>query len=100
VLKAEAANNPDAERRDEVEVLLSLATEVLTLDRRTVQRAKMLEAAGYGAFDALHLSVAESGSADVLLTTDDRFIKRAGRGTGSPRIRIRNPVEWLRETLV
>ncbi len=97
VLKAEIANNPNAERRHEVEVLLSLAAETLSLDRATVERANELESAGYGAFDALHLSVAESGSAAVFLTTDDRLIKLAARGTGSPRIRVLNPVEWLRE---
>ena len=50
-----------------------------------------------GAFAALHLSSAEAGEANVLLTTDDRFIKRAGRRAGSPRVRVVNPVEWLRE---
>ena len=93
-------NNPDVERRHEVEILLLWATATLTLDFKVVERAKQLEAAGYGAFDALHLDVAESGSVDVLLTTDDRFIKLAGRGVGSPRIRILNPIEWLKELVV
>lgn len=75
-LRTELANNPDAERRNEAEVLLSLATETLSLGGDIVQRAQALEAAGYGAYDALHLSAAESGAADVLLTTDDQFIKR------------------------
>ena len=97
VLKIETSNNPDAERRQEVEVLLSLATDTITLDSQIIRRATELEAAGYGAFDALHLSSAEAGGADVLLTTDDRFAGRAGRGLGSPRVRVLNPVEWLRE---
>ena len=97
VLKAETSNNPDAERRHEVEVLLSLATDTITLDSQIIRRATELEAAGYGAFDALHLSSAEAGMADVLLTTDDRFIRRADRAVGSPRVRVLNPVEWLRE---
>jgi predicted nucleic acid-binding protein len=96
-LKAETSNNPDAERRYEVEVLLLLATNTIPLDSQIIQRAKELEAVGYGAFDALHLSTAEAGSADVPLTTDDRFIKRAARAVGSPRVRVLNPVEWLRE---
>jgi predicted nucleic acid-binding protein len=96
-LEAETTNNPDAERRCEVEVLLSLATYTIPLNSQIVQRAKELEAVGYGAFDALHLSAAEAGMADVLLTTDDRFIKRAVRAVGSPLVRVLNPVEWLRE---
>jgi predicted nucleic acid-binding protein len=97
VLQAETANNPDTDRRYEVEVLLLLATDTIPLDSQIIQRAKELEAVGYGAFDALHLSTAEAGNAQVLLTTDDRFIKRAARAVGSPRIRVLNPVEWLRE---
>ena len=96
-LEAETGNNPDAERRYEVEVLLLLATNTIRLDSQIIQRAQQLEALGYGAFDALHLSTAEAGNAEILLTTDDRFLKRAARGVGSPRVRILNPVEWLRE---
>jgi predicted nucleic acid-binding protein len=99
-LKAETSNNPDAERRYEVEVLLSLAADTIPLDSQVIQRAMELEAVGYGAFDALHLATAEAGIAEVLLTTDDRFIKRAGRAIGSPRVRVLNPVEWLREQRV
>jgi len=96
VLKAEMENDPDANRRRETAVLLLMASRTIPLDGRAVERAKALEAAGYGAFDALHLSVAESGGASVLLTADDRFIKRAARGMGSPRIPVLNPVEWIR----
>ena len=96
-LKAETGNNPDAERRYEVEVLLSLATNTIPLDSQIIQRAMELEAVGYGAFDALHLSTAEASHTDALLTTDDRFIKRAAHAVGSPRVRVLNPVEWLRE---
>ena len=99
-LRAETSNNPDVDRRYEVELLLSLATETIPLDNQIIQRASELEAFGYGAFDALHLSTAEAGMAAVLPTTDDRFIKRAARALGSPRIRILNPVEWMREQRV
>jgi predicted nucleic acid-binding protein len=96
VLRAELENDPDRIRRSETEVLLLMASRTIPLDGSSVERAKALEAAGYGAFDALHLSVAESSGAAVLLTTDDRFIKRAARGMGSPRIPVLNPVEWIR----
>lgn len=96
-LKFEISLNPDAERRYEVEVLLLLATNTVPLDNQITQRAEELAALGYGAFDALHLSAAEAGNAEALLTTDDRFIKRAARAVGSPRVRVLNPVEWLRE---
>jgi len=60
------------------------------------ERAKVLHAAGYGAFDALHLAHAEADGVEALLTTDDRFIKRAQRGLGNPLVRVVNPVDWLR----
>jgi len=96
-LEAETSNSPDPERRDAVQVLLLLATKTIPLDDHIIRRAKELEDFGYGAFDALHLSSAEAGAAEVLLTTDDRFLRRARRGIGSPRVRVLNPVEWLRE---
>lgn len=96
-LELETSNNPNVERRCEIGVLMLLATETVALDVQTIRRARELEEAGYGAFDALHLSSAEAGNADVLLTTDDRFLKRATRGIGSPRVRVLNPVNWLRE---
>ena len=68
-LRAETGNNPGAERRYEVEVLLLLATDTILLDSQIIRRANELEAVGYGAFDALHLSSA---------------------------LRVLNPVEWLR----
>ena len=48
-------------------------------------------------FDALRLAAAESAGADVLLSIDDRLIKRAARGVGTPRIPVRNPVSWSKE---
>lgn len=65
---------------------------------RVLIRARQLEAAGYGGFDALHLACAEAAHADVLLTTDDNFVKRAARGKGKPLVPVRNPVSWLEET--
>jgi predicted nucleic acid-binding protein len=97
VLKFETSNNSNVGRSDEIEVLMLLATETVSLDVQTIHRAKEFEAAGYGAFDALHLRSAEAGTADVLLTTDDRFLKRATRRIGSPRVRVLHPVKWLRE---
>lgn len=97
VLEAEIRNNPNVERRRQAEVLLLLATKTILLNAGIVQRALRLEAEGHGAFDALHLSTAEAGGVDVLLTTDDRFIKRTARAISPSRVRVLNPVQWLRE---
>lgn len=61
------------------------------------ERARRLAAMGFGAFDALHVACAERAGADVLLTTDDRFVNRAARHTAEIRVRVVNPVVWLTE---
>jgi predicted nucleic acid-binding protein len=96
-LEDEARRTPAMERRVEVETLLSLASSTVAVDDAVAQRARELAIAGYGLFDALHLAAAESAGADVLLSTDDRFIKRAARDMGNPRIPVRNPVSWSKE---
>ena len=98
VLEAEIRRNPDEGGRKDALRLLSLAGELLKPHRGSIERAIALQALGYGAFDALHLVCAEQASVDVLLTTDDRFIKQAGRGLGKPTIEVLNPVKWLQET--
>jgi predicted nucleic acid-binding protein len=98
VLEAEIRRNPNGEGRNDALALLSFAGELLRPHQVSIERARALEAIGYGAFDALHLACAEQAAIDVLLTTDDRFIKQAGRRLGKPAIRVLNPVNWLQET--
>jgi len=63
--EAETSNNPDPERRHEVEVLLSFSDRHNPAGCRIIRRATELEATGYGGFDALHMSSAEAAVADV-----------------------------------
>lgn len=64
-----------------------------------IARARQLEALGFHGMDALHLACAESGDADVFLTTDDRLLARAVRLAAQLRIRVVNPVSWIEETV-
>jgi len=80
VLDEEIESCPLPERKWENRAVLALASELIETDARLLERVQVLQSAGYGAFDALHLSSAESGRADVLLTTDDKFVRRAARG--------------------
>lgn len=97
VLEEEVRRNPSMERRVEAQTLLSLAETRIEVDGKIALRAQTLAGLGYGPFDALHLAAAESVSADALLTTDDRLLKRAASKSGSPQIRVRNPVSWIKE---
>jgi predicted nucleic acid-binding protein len=98
-LADEINRNPHMERRLENAALLKLAIQIISVDQETAGRAKHFEAAGYGAFDALHLACAEAAQVDVLLTTDDGFVRKASRRDGNPRVRVRNPVSWSKGNL-
>jgi predicted nucleic acid-binding protein len=95
VLETEIMRTPDRQRREDILALLRFADEHPRLSPQTILRAAALEQAGYGAFDGLHLAIAEDSGADVLLTTDDRFIRQGRRGVGNPAIPVMNPVNWL-----
>jgi predicted nucleic acid-binding protein len=99
VLFAEIVKNPRVERKQENAALLAHATKTIEVSGPIAERARKLQPVGYGAFDALHLACAEASGADVLLTTDDAFIRRASRGDGSPQVDVRNPLFWSREVL-
>lgn len=85
------------ERRVEAQTILSLAVTRIEIDEAAALRAGNLVGLGYGPLDALHLAAAESTGADVLLTTDDRLLKRMARRLGNPRIPVRNPLSWIKE---
>lgn len=96
-LDDEVRRNPAMDRRVEAQTTLSLAVTSIKIDEDIALRAQSLVGLGYGPFDALHLAAAESAGADVLLTTDDRFLKRTARKLGNPRIPVRNPLSWIKE---
>ena len=96
-LDDEVRRNPSTERRVEAQTTLSLAVTSIEIDEAIAVRARNLVGLGYGPFDALHLAAAESVGADVLLTTDDRLLKRTARRLGNPRIPVRNPLSWIKE---
>ena len=94
-LELENDNNPDAARRNRVRDMLLPAISTQRVGEDEAGRAGILSPMGFGAYGALHLACAEAAGADVLLTTDDRFVKTAARVRKELRIRVRNPVLWL-----
>jgi predicted nucleic acid-binding protein len=90
----EIERNPEVERRLENTALLVLASERIEVDDSIAARAASLQIAGYGPYDALHLACAEAAQVDVLLTTDDAFIRKASRRDGNPLVAVLNPLFW------
>lgn len=97
VLNLEVSRNPDPERRRDAESLLVFANEILAPSSSTADLARRIQELGIGSFDALHVAIADESGADVLLTTDDDLLRRSRRNRGLLRVRVENPVSWLRE---
>jgi predicted nucleic acid-binding protein len=99
VLDYEIEQTPNPERKLRVKLLTTMVARTVPVEATAEARARELEEMGFHALDALHLSCAESGGAEVLLTTDDRLIRLAGRFSDELRIRVANPLRWLQERI-
>ena len=97
VLVNEISKTPNKTLRTEMEGLLDLADQNITVGARETTRGTKLESLGFKWLDALHIACAESGRADVLLTTDDRMLRRAKQFHLQLHVRIENPYTWLEE---
>lgn len=94
-VEAELEKMRDLEKLDSIVKLLKIATTNIVIDQMIDQRSKQLETLGFGLYDSFHIACAETAEVDVLLTTDDRLIKRAIRYQDQLRVIINNPVNWL-----
>jgi hypothetical protein len=97
VVDLEIDQTPDPERRRRVQSLASHAHRSVAVGQSETERAQQFEAWGFPSFDALHIACAESGGADIFLTTDDRLLHRSATYTKQLRVRVENPLTWLRE---
>ena len=97
VLDYEIERTPNAERRLRVKLLTTVTAHTISVESTEEARARQLEEMGFHALDALHLSCAESGGAEVFLTTDDRLLRLAVRFSAQLRVRVVNPLIWLQE---
>jgi predicted nucleic acid-binding protein len=94
-LHLELSRNPDPVKRADSLALLPLASGLVPASPSTFQRARSLQAEGYGVFDALHLAICEENNVDSLITVDDRFLRRASLRLRGTRPEVINPVDWL-----
>lgn len=89
-LDFENSRNPFEEHMYAIREWRKLAVSCVMADAEVVKLAREAMAFGISGYDALHVASAIVGKADILVTTDDRFIKRMrqfGRG------RVLFPVE-------
>lgn len=99
ILLYELGQNHDVENRQRTLSFVSLAQQVVETTEKILSRAEELEETGFDSYDAIHLSSAEDGKADVFLTTDDQILKVATRKKSLFSFTVENPVKWLEEVL-
>ena len=97
VLRYEVDQIPDSERRRRVAAILGFAEESQLTRTETAARAQVFQSLALNVVDALHIACAEQAGCDVLLTTDDRMLGAARRNTDQLHVRVRNPIDWVRE---
>ncbi|MCL4506018.1 MAG: PIN domain-containing protein [Chloroflexi bacterium] len=97
VLDFEISRTPDQERRRRVQAIISGVQERIALGESEIERTLQINALGFDAFDAAHIACAESGLADILLTTDDRLIRKGSSYRDQLHVRVENPMVWLAE---
>lgn len=79
-----------------ISLYMQAVTETVAINEEVINRAKgIMEQANIKQMDALHLSCAISGNADIFLTVDDKLIK-ACRGLELEMV-VANPVCWESE---
>ena len=94
-LAFEVDNNRDVSQRVEMKSQMDGAYIDVSISEIERTRGRDLEKLGFKRSDALHLACAESGNADIFLTTDDRLLRRAKRLSAKLYVRVENPYEWL-----
>jgi len=98
VLDDEISKIANFVKKLKVMMLYSSTSTHIELDNEIIGRAKELQLSGnLKPFDALHLASAEYGGADILLTTDKKFLNRAKESDA--KIRVENPAVWLMEVM-
>ena len=97
ILEDEVNADADSERRSRVKSVMEYVHYTLSIGAAEEIRAEELENLGFKHYDALHIACAESGRADVLLTTDDKLLNRSTRFRSQLRVRVENPYIWLQE---
>jgi predicted nucleic acid-binding protein len=95
----ELGNISNAKKRDDIETFFNRTKNtyyVITADIDI--RAQALQTDGLGRLDSYHLAIAEAAGVDVLLTTDEPFVRICARKNLSS-VRVINPLNFLQEVI-
>lgn len=90
---------PAPMRREAVRDIVAASSVWMPSNHAVLGRMDELIALGFKEMDALHLASAEAAQCDVLLTTDDRFLRRCAALNEALRVLVANPLTWILEQM-
>lgn len=99
IIEFEVSQHSDSFKLEQVNAILNVANIYIQSTENIDLRAQELMKLSFKYHDALHLSFAEAGDADVFLTTDDRLLRKAKQSQNVFRIKVENPTIWLMNIL-
>lgn len=98
MLMKEIQETSNLYKRSILQMIYSLCTEEISVDWPIIKRAEEIRHISNIKYkDSIHLACAESANADVLLTTDRKFMNNCHRI--KTLTKVMNPNEWLMEVL-
>lgn len=92
----EVDNISNVEQNEKIRIILSTAKIKVVDSGQLDSRIEELKKMGFKTFDAAHIASAERAKADIFLSTDDRLVKRAKRYPENIRVKVENPLIWLK----
>ncbi len=94
VLDFENSRNSSDEKRLSIQSWKQLAIQNILENEAVLTRMESLEELGFKSLDALHISCAIEGKADIFLTTDNGILTRKNL---VKEIRLMNPIHFFEE---
>lgn len=95
----EISKMPDDDKRLMVQILSTVRDAHVRIDAVVEKRAVEIKRLGLKTLDALHVACAEKAKAEILLTTDDNFLRKAAKNKGMLRVKVENPLQWVMEVI-
>ena len=97
VIDYELSRLTDISKFEKISNLCSIKNERIVSSTKTKTSARKYQEYGVKLLDSYHLALCETHSVDILLTTDDAFIRAATKMQLNTK--VLNPVIWLMEVM-
>lgn len=99
IIEFEVSQHSESFKQQQVKLILNVANIYIQSTENVDLRAEELMKLSFKFHDALHLAFAETGDADIFLTTDDRLLRKAKLSQNILSVEVENPTIWLMNIL-